>query len=1551
MSNYSINIDVNSAVRDISELLFGVLSPEQMIENSVCEITAFPENIPKELTPEEIKVYATLDDPRLGAKEKGDETYGTNSTLCKSCGMNFIHCPGHFGHMFLGRPCYIHIYFSLVTKLLQCVCYKCGHVLLSPDHRKYILNVNSKNRVDVIKSRLRKQKCDCEYCGYTQPISYTNKKESSFTISRKFELTIEGKKQIINEDIKADVAWDILSRVPDNECIYLGMDTKLTKPSSLIWTCIPIPPPQVRPNVVVNGKKNIDNLTHFLKDIFGTNRDLIVAIKNNEQNETFKKWECLQGIINAYIGSSTSLPLCVKKTSQPLEPIKTRLTGKTGRIRGNLMGKRTNNTARSVLTCDPDIDADQLGVPMRIAMNMVFPEKVTIYNIDFLKKLVQNGDKIYPGAIRIYDSLTKQTYSISTIDGRKKHIEIKPGDIVYRHLLDNDLVLFNRQPSLHRMSIMCHRVKVLPYDTLRISANVTTPYNADFDGDEMNLIAVSSYSQLAELKYMMHISTQMISPQYNTPIIGTVQDSTLGPFLLTEQKEIEPQWYQQILGTIYRNITDTIDISRKLNVDNKKETGIASFNAKNLISQLLPDNFDYSKKGITIKDSIVIGDSVTLKKDHLSNGKYNSIFQMAFNSLGPNQSMQLLNKFSRLSNQFILYNGFGFGISDCFPVKGGKFVTMTSDLIHFVRLVNENVLLLLSDTESKKEKKVLDNIINKIKAEISVISKRNPEVPDLQKTLEKFLMELKDIIENLIVHTQEEIINLYPGLVYNKIVECVRQTIDKMSIKQFEKSYNSLERMISGGSKGSSANMAQMIGSLGQQDLKGSWIPNDILRRSLPYFTRDDYRPSAHGFIGNSYLTGLTPTEYFFAAMSGRNQQIMKSIKPAETGYTQRKIIKTTEDLSTAYDASVRTSNNFLVETLYGNDGFNVANLIQTVIEFPVYYSTEDFLDHISIKYSVKYNNYDYYVNITNENLSEKEEKLISELYTLVHENYKSPIVMLPINIFTTVASEASSNTQKKNLVKPEEAYRSVDYLITVILRLFKNGNRFYKIAVLLLNIAVFMNSQSEIVNKHSDLVESICNTIYTSIINAQVNPTENIGVIAGQSIGQLLTQSTLNSFHAAGAKSAVTSGAPRMKELLANSDPATPSMTIALPFEYFEGPNDKVKKMRKEQAETLKSMIKNITFKDLVSTYRSVYSTVNDFSDYLFEVNNKSDYRIRIDFTLDKYFMFSNRIFLMKIDIDVNKCLRNNNYKFITNYKLTESECIYSVYIIPTLNNESIDLFVESIVKKLMSLHLVGIEAISDSYIILDDNFKKITVPVSIANDLAFDKVLAENNNFKNSDAKISEPLVIYNNTSSNSIKLYEILKDHYCLDRYYIETNGSDLIEIMARYQDVIDTYRTYSNNPNEIYKIFGIEGYRNAMIHEIFLVMNPGKDEEIDARHYTLMVDSMARRGNTTSMDRHGIIKNGSEVLQSASFEQPINMFVNACVNNDVDHMKSISDNLMFGQLLKTGTNSSKLRLNVENFNKFAKLIEKPTEKDQEIIPNNFGLVFRIKLNTNI
>ena len=316
----------------------------------------------------------------------------------------------------------------------------------------------------------------------------------------------------------------------------MGFNKDQGRPEWMIIKNLAVAPPPVRPSVAMpNSYRCEDDLTYAYQQIIKMNNLLRSHIEKGTNQSTINEILAqLQYLVATLMDNDIcGQPKQKHKSGKQLKSIRARLKGKEGRLRGNLMGKRVDFSSRTVITPDPNLQLDELGVPLDIATNLTFPETVTMANYDEMKKLIQNGPQCWPGAKYIIRHDERQI-DLSALRNRSDaHIEV--GYKVERHLRDGDYVIFNRQPSLHKMSIMGHRVKILPYSTFRMNLSVTSPYNADFDGDEMNMHVPQGYETIAEIKELMSVPKQIMNPQSNKPIMGIVQDSLLGAMVLTSR--------------------------------------------------------------------------------------------------------------------------------------------------------------------------------------------------------------------------------------------------------------------------------------------------------------------------------------------------------------------------------------------------------------------------------------------------------------------------------------------------------------------------------------------------------------------------------------------------------------------------------------------------------------------------------------------------------------------------------------------------------------------------------------------------------------------------------------------------------------------------------------------------------------------------------------------------------------------------------------------------------------------------------------------------------
>jgi DNA-directed RNA polymerase II subunit RPB1 len=483
----------SSETETIVGIQFGVFSPEEIVRRSVCEIDN-PSTADGKLN--------GLFDPRMGVLENGK--------VCRSCGQNNHSCPGHFGHYPLARPVYYTQFFKLVMKLLRCACFKCGKLLIDKARHAHLSKLRGESRwkmvVEACAGITRCGEDTEDGCGSRQPSKYKEEPvHRIFAEWKDLELpegvappegaTVdEATKTLkLTMPLEPEYVHRLLRRITDEDVEFMGFSRHWCRPDWLMCTVLPIPPPQVRPSVTQdNNQRSEDDLTSKLVDIIKANMALKKKISDDPKKRYIDEWtNLLQYHVATLVDNNIpGISPAAQRSGRVLKSLQQRLGSKEGRIRSNLQGKRVEFSARSVITPDPNISVRELGVPLKVATNLTYPEKVTAFNIGKLYKLVQNGPDTYPGAKTI---VRADGRTISLKHMNTKSIELFEGDTVNRHLMDGDVVLFNRQPSLHRMSMMAHIAKVLPYNTFRLNVFCTAPYNADFDGDKFCRQQVVAY--------------------------------------------------------------------------------------------------------------------------------------------------------------------------------------------------------------------------------------------------------------------------------------------------------------------------------------------------------------------------------------------------------------------------------------------------------------------------------------------------------------------------------------------------------------------------------------------------------------------------------------------------------------------------------------------------------------------------------------------------------------------------------------------------------------------------------------------------------------------------------------------------------------------------------------------------------------------------------------------------------------------------------------------------------------------------------------------------
>jgi DNA-directed RNA polymerase beta' subunit len=647
-------------VKKIIQIEFSIFRNKDVESYSVVSNEPFGINLPESYENYEPK-KGGLVDLRLGTCD----IY----LPCTTCGCNSFDCPGHFGHTKLAMPVFHFGFLSHLKNVLQCICLKCSKLLYEKcDRNKFKLKKYDVRFKDI--KNLTKTINYCYHCGTPVPKIKREVKEAGtikIIIEREFNVQEESMvntKKTLRVSLSPQNCYNILRNVSDEDAEILGFNIKLFRPEDLIIDTFVIPPVIIRPTAKVDflsSATSEDALTLKIGDIIIKNKQIRVQMEKETMGNELSSFNqdlfnLLQYHIAIYFDNeSVNLPRTEFKTgNRIIKAISNRIKGKHGRVRSNLMGKRVDFSARTVITSDPYINIDQVGIPKKIAMELTIPEEVTPYNIKYLTGLVKNGRDIYPGAnfvLRMNYLDGKNDVQKIDLKYRKKAIKLNYGDIVERHCVDNDYVLFNRQPTLHKPSMMGHKIQVIDNDdlnTFRMNVSVCKPYNADFDGDEMNIHLAQSIQAINELKLIANVQYQIVSVKDSSPIIGCQQDTLAGAYLLTTP-EIKVKGWE--LANILCNTTS----DSKYNIDLNKE-----YNGHEIFSHIIP-------KGINILKDIEIIDGNLIKgfltKKALSFQK-NSIIHFIWDKYGPIPTRKFIDDSQKLILNFLLLKGQTVGFKD-----------------------------------------------------------------------------------------------------------------------------------------------------------------------------------------------------------------------------------------------------------------------------------------------------------------------------------------------------------------------------------------------------------------------------------------------------------------------------------------------------------------------------------------------------------------------------------------------------------------------------------------------------------------------------------------------------------------------------------------------------------------------------------------------------------------------------------------------------------------------------------------------------------------------
>jgi DNA-directed RNA polymerase beta' subunit len=885
---------------EISQIAFGVLSTQEILDMSVCCVSNNKLAGPN-------SVY----DENMGCMENGK--------ICSQCGLDNKNCCGHFGHISLNQEIIHPLYYKITVNFIKCFCINCCRLVFQEDQLKIGGYLKYTNEARFQKILEIAEKLDiCPHCSHPKPKVCYEPRESNVYLQTKTKGENLKVQMLESEIIK------IFENISINDVKLLGLNPLQVHPTNLIMTALPVIPPVARPYIMAEGTTCDDDLTIQYLEIIKINNHL--ADNSLPETKRHKYVQSLKFRIKCLFDNNQEKAR--HTNGRPMKSIKKRLAGKEGQIRNNLMGKRVNRSARTVIGPDPTLRLGEIAIPREMAGILTYPERVTNFNIEYLTDLinVKNkanfvqkkegkrinlkyatfrkgtevlfGDEIHrnvKGQIHIIkadkhgqqvniqdgDKLWRKGKEVEDISypGRKK-FSLSIGDIVERHLRDGDIVLLNRQPTLHKGSMLAKTIKIRDGKTIRMNLATTKTFNADFDGDEMNIHAPSTPEVETELRELSATKHNLISTQSSKSNIVIVQDSLLAAYLMTKQGphfNLTKATFFQIAmnGDKWTPnfILSKINLIRK--VLKLKEKKVQAFNGRGLFSLLLPDTLNYeastkadtSGKEPTLKiHRGVLYEGVVNKV--VLGGSHNSLIQTLYKEYGEDTAVDFINNVQFIGNAWLLQNGFTVGSDDCIATK-------TSEI---------------------------SDVITRCFVEANGIkdTSRNPLIAEAKT---------------------------------NAALSKARDHGMRLA-KEALTEDNNFVSTVTSGSKGDYFNIAQITGLLGQQNFTGARIPKTLNNnsRTLPHYPMSDLTTDqeyeSRGFISNSFIHGLNPKEFWFHAVTGREGVTDTAMKTAQSGYIQRRMVKVGEDISVKYDGTVRNASGNIIQFSYGNDGLDASKTV-----------------------------------------------------------------------------------------------------------------------------------------------------------------------------------------------------------------------------------------------------------------------------------------------------------------------------------------------------------------------------------------------------------------------------------------------------------------------------------------------------------------------------------------------------------------------------------------------------------------------------------------------
>ena len=1487
--------------------------------------------------------------------------------LCSTCGNSMDRCPGHSGHINLVEPIINIEFFTPLVKILTCVCFYCSKLLLPVDHPKYhiIMQIqNKKDRFEKIHDFCSKYRKCCSWsdhlkqkkkkaaekgkrkarggknkgeqgapgddkraeqsteneedlvydllgdnamrpCGGIQP-TYT---KDDVTIRALFIVTRE---QLQNrpdsiEHVSPQNIHQTMKFINEDDIRALGLDPIHSRPSSMMWSALIVPPVPIRPSHAKSNSTKIggeDDLTIRLRTIVKINQQLRAmttpagapkktSSNGDDTNEVIPtdginlaRYQ-FEGLIYRSVNDmifgrpdgtavvndstmnivdvdpvvavpvlSTGIPLsknrfankkiatrygcyielqkCVagyqdakyqKKSmdgsdyGREKKSIRNRISGPTskrGRVRDNVLGKRTDFSGRTVITPDNYLKVDEVGVPISMCMKFTYPEVVSRLNIHKLTEMVRRGPTEYPGANYIErkavgDTLSLQTGSnLKLKPGDRHNIKLEFGDIVKRHLVRGDWALFNRQPSLHKLSLMAHKIVPMPYFTFRLHLSCTTPYNADFDGDEMNLFIVLGPLTRAEAMILFAVEHNMVKDMRLQ--VGFREHAIIACFLLTRHNEwmtverAQQLWMQN----------EYIDISRLPAPDLcHPKTGDLGYSGRAVFAACLPRGLEVAHGGTIIQNSVYANteDNLQLNKSRVNDGVIYTIWK----DMSPRAAIQFISGTQLLLEEYIRVTGLSIKAEDCFV-------------------------------------EVPEEIKKKVRKGVAYADELSHHTPDL-------LGIHAEVTENNIC------------LVLDKCRDVVGDHV--MNQLRARPGRNGLLEMVGSGSKGNVTNVVQSVGMIGQQR-------NHLSRRmheTTSHFNCNEHIAAKHGMITRSFLRGMRPTEMYYHATASRGGLADTGVKTSEVGYCQRKIGKAMEENVVGADKAVRNARGDIIQFMYGDDGFDSVSvehnrihmLRKSELDTFVYHrcypdaATSQLTPEAQSRWASQRDHYDW---------DEQVQRVLHSRYMLVsqllHREFNDDCLS-PVQ-FDRLLLRAQQRSSFPLDITPLE---TTDMVSTMWKKMY---NEHVLVVHNMKLEALFLDRCStSALWKHGKLnrlaLTWFLEKIYHIFLTKSITPYDNVGITAEQNSAQPLVQMALSRFHQSGQFSSLVTGIARIKEIL-NSvrNPGMPSLTIF--------PRVGV------DAEELGLSLLQVLATDVVQHWDSICPEPR------------------------RHDKFQSLWSKWKA---VSSAPSSSVKQLVFHMNRTESirRCVTPLMLANAFRFSSMQKTVQKRYSGDFNAHLSYASPDSDTWWVCFACYDTDAIWTNTV------ELLTKKNHarFLTNDMIL---MYLYEKFVNN-----QLVRGHRHIEDFYIETKtiteivkdiptpvlhkviitkGSNLAAILAHDDILVD--RTVSNFALETYNLLGIDAACACIENELRSVMAVN-GAHVGVRHLKLLAKTMCFRGIVSPMTYQGICRQDTSVLKKAAFEKSMDSFILGAIQGHKDEVNTCTESIAWNKKLRCGT----------------------------------------------